>query len=260
MKTSQWTSKPLQQKSNLTSSGTSPTFSPCEFGGHRDPGVFLGSWETQTEKLVVPTPKKLTCHLKSDHFKVNFIFQPSIFNKCGTVVFMGGNDSETRLSFFFPISFSCGFQVCIPSLIAPYLASSSRVGNHQRTAAAHEKGTSVVWLNGLSWAALNSRSCWKDSPAKQTSLLTQVHKGKKHITLQRTIIYISHLWKRKIISRICCKRITVVSKDGIKYHWFPEIIHESCGTSKNRGPNFCFHLSASHPLQKEPLAPVEMVD
>ena len=154
MKTSQWTSKPLQQKSNLTSSGTSPTFSPCEFGGHRDPGVFLGSWETQTEKLVVPTPKKLTCHLKSDHFKVNFIFQPSIFNKCGTVVFMGGNDSETRLSFFFPISFSCGFQVCIPSLIAPYLASSSRVGNTNVLLLLMKKGPQLYGstdCHGLPW-------------------------------------------------------------------------------------------------------------
>ena len=27
-------------------------------------------------------------------------------------------------------------------------------GKHQRTAAAHEKGTSVLWLNELLWAAL----------------------------------------------------------------------------------------------------------
>ena len=100
-------------------------------------------------------PKKINMSpgdLKSNHFKVNFIFQPSIFNTSAS--FHGrGNDSETRLSFF-SISFCCGFQVCIPSLIAPYLASSSRVGNTNVLLLLMKKGPQLYDSHGLPWAAL----------------------------------------------------------------------------------------------------------
>lgn len=120
---------------------------------------------------------------------------------------------------FFSISFCCGFQVCIPSLIAPYLASSSRVGNTNVLLLLMKKGPQFngsTDCHGLPWIQV----MLEGFPRKTNITIDSGSQGKKTQLPSSERSQHSHLWKRKNHLKCILQTDNCSFPRMVQYHCF----------------------------------------